>query len=96
MLSLGLEGPREGSVYHVLWFLNQERYSTKLPSFSPLFNIQGVGVRGERSPWVMFSKRGEKQFVPHGTKAVEHSAEIFLHLMDIDRNIGIRHFYFGF
>ncbi len=29
----------------------------------------------------MFSKRGEKQFAPHGTKAVEHFAEIFLHLM---------------
>jgi hypothetical protein len=29
----------------------------------------------------MFSKRGEKHFAPHGTKAVEHFAEIFLHLM---------------
>jgi hypothetical protein len=29
----------------------------------------------------MFSKRGEKQFASHRTKAEEHSAKIFMHLM---------------
>ena len=32
---------------------------------------------------MVFSKRGEKQFAPHGTKAVEPFAEIFLHLMGL-------------
>ena len=35
------------------------------------------GVRGQRSPRVMFSKRGKKQFAPYKTKAVEHFADIF-------------------
>jgi hypothetical protein len=33
----------------------------------------------------MFSKRGEKKFAPHRTKAEEHSAKIFLHLMGLSR-----------
>ena len=42
---------------------------------------RGVRVGGQRSPRVMFSEQGEKQFAPHATKAVEHFAEILLHLM---------------
>ena len=43
MLPLGLGDSRDGTAYHVLWLLNQERYITKLPPFSPLFNIHGTG-----------------------------------------------------
>jgi hypothetical protein len=60
-----------------------KRYSRKIPLTLPPSG-RGAGVRGQRSPRVMFSKRGEKQFVLHGTKAVEHFAEIFLHLMGND------------
>jgi len=53
MLSLGLGYPRAGTAYHVLWFLNQERYITKLPSSSPSLNIQGQGEgqAGFFGPW---------------------------------------------
>ena len=40
-------------------------------------------MRGQKSPWVMFSNRREKQFASHRTKAEEHLAEMFLHLMGL-------------
>jgi hypothetical protein len=46
------------------------------PSLSPAG--RGVGARGPRSPRVMFDNQGKTQFVPHGTKAAVHFAEIFL------------------
>lgn len=51
MLSLGLGYPRAGTAYHVLWFLNQERYITKLPSSSPSLNIQGQGEGATQFLW---------------------------------------------
>jgi hypothetical protein len=54
---------------------------TESPSPFPLpVGERGRG-EGQRSPRVVFSNRGEKQFAPRRTKAEEHFAEIFLHLM---------------
>jgi hypothetical protein len=39
---------------------------------------------------VIFSNRGEEQFVPHETMAVEHFADIFLHLVGLVSVLGMK------
>jgi len=54
-----------------------KKYLQRSPSPFPLpVGERGRG-EGKRSPQVMFSNRGEEQFAPHETMAVEHFAEIF-------------------
>ena len=55
--------------------------SAGMTNYDTASSGRGAGVRGQKSPWVMFSNRREKQFASHRTKAEEHFAEIFLHLM---------------
>jgi len=58
-----------------------KKYLQRSPSPFPLpVGERGRG-EGKRSPQVMFSNRGEEQFAPHETMAVEHFAQIFLHLV---------------
>ena len=75
----GLEalGPYDAPFFKELNLNVAKNISKDPPHPTPLpVGERGRG-EGKRSPQVMFSNRGEEQFAPHETMAVEHFAEIF-------------------